>query len=137
MRKLDRLLCASQRWVRARSLLYRLTLGTRLLLAVGFIPTGMVKLLVLSNATATAGAMLFFGIMLNVFGLGSEAGEAHAPVPRQRLGGAPERGAYVAGTPDVTVQSLAGVGHDFNTHFRNHEGRRLMDDWLRSGGLGR
>src|ERR1700749_5079192 len=45
MRNLDRLLCASQRWVRARPLLYRLTLGTRLLLAVGFIPAGMVKLL--------------------------------------------------------------------------------------------
>src|SRR6201986_3150313 len=107
MRNLDRLLCASQRWVRARPLLYRLTLGTRLLLAVGFIPTGMVKLLgrrftlmspesdiglffetlyrsglywhflgltqvaagllVLWNATATVGAMMFFGIMLNVF----------------------------------------------------------------------
>jgi hypothetical protein len=174
MRKLDRLLCAWQRWARARPLLYRLTLGTRLLLAVGFIPTGMVKLLgrrftlmspesgiggffetlyqsglywhflgltqvvagllVLWNATATVGAMLFFGIMLNVFvitlsydfrftpvvtglmllatlylllwdydrlrgvfGLGPEAVEAHAPMPRQRLSGALERGAYVAG----------------------------------------
>ena len=40
----DRLLCALQRWIRSRPLLYRLTLGTRVLLAVGFIPTGMVKL---------------------------------------------------------------------------------------------
>ena len=45
--------------------------------------------------------------------------------------------AYFTGTSDVTVQSLAGVGHDFNTHFRNHEGWRLMDEWLRSRGLGR
>lgn len=174
MRKLDRLLRAWQRWARARPLLYRLTLGTRLLLAVGFIPTGMVKLLgrrftlmspesdigglfetlygsglywrflgltqvaagllVLSNATATVGAMLFFGIMLNVFvitlsydfhftpvvtglmllatlylllwdydrlrsvfGLGAEDAAAREPMPRHRLGGALERGAYAAG----------------------------------------
>ena len=104
---LDRLLCASQRRARSKPVLYRLTLGTRLLLAVGFIPTGMVKLLglrftsmspetaiggffetlyrsglywrflgltqvaagllVLSNRTATVGAMLFFAVMLNVF----------------------------------------------------------------------
>lgn len=44
-RHFDRLLGASQRWARSRPLLYRLTLGTRVLLAVGFIPTGMVKLL--------------------------------------------------------------------------------------------
>lgn len=41
----DRRLCALQRWIRSRPFLYRLTLGTRVLLAVGFIPTGMVKLL--------------------------------------------------------------------------------------------
>jgi pimeloyl-ACP methyl ester carboxylesterase len=45
--------------------------------------------------------------------------------------------AYFNGTSDVTVQALPGVGHDFNTHFRNHEGWRLMDEWLRSRGLGR
>jgi uncharacterized membrane protein YphA (DoxX/SURF4 family) len=45
VRHFDRLLSALQRWMRARPLLYRLTLGTRVLLAVGFIPTGMVKLL--------------------------------------------------------------------------------------------
>lgn len=185
MRRLDRLLCACQRWVRARPLLYRLTLGTRLLLAVGFIPTGMVKLLgrrftlmspesdiggffetlymsglywqflgltqvaagllVLSNATATVGALVFFGIMLNVFvitlsydfhftpvvtglmllatlylllwdydrlrgvfGVGSEAEGELAPMPRQRLGGALERGAYVAGL-------VFGLGFFFGT----------------------
>ena len=45
MSRLDALLLQLQRWVRAKPLLYRLTIGTRLLLAVGFIPTGMVKLL--------------------------------------------------------------------------------------------
>ena len=45
MRRADGLLGALQRRVRSRPVLYRLTLGTRVLLAVGFIPTGMVKLL--------------------------------------------------------------------------------------------
>lgn len=45
MRRADGLLGGLQRRVRSRALLYRLTLGTRLLLAVGFIPTGTVKLL--------------------------------------------------------------------------------------------
>lgn len=185
MRKLDRLLCASQRWARARPLLYRLTLGTRLLLAVGFIPTGMVKLLgrrftlmspesdiglffetlyrsglywrflgltqvvagllVLWNATATLGAIVFFGIMLNVFvitlsydfrltpvitglmllatlylmlwdydrlrgvlGLAADADATREPMPRQRLSGALERGAYVAGL-------VFGLGFFFGT----------------------
>ncbi|HYY98838.1 MAG TPA: alpha/beta fold hydrolase [Pyrinomonadaceae bacterium] len=45
--------------------------------------------------------------------------------------------AFYTGASSVTVQSLPGVGHDVNTHFRNHEGWRLMDEWLRSQGLGR
>lgn len=183
MRGLDRLLCAWQRRVRARPLLYRLTLGTRLLLAVGFIPTGMVKLLgrrftlmspesdvggffetlyrsglywhflgltqvlagllVLWDSTATLGAVVFFGVMLNVFvitlsydfhftpvvtglmllatlylllwdydrlrGLFGFTTETDAtPMPRQRLGGALERGAYAAGL-------LFGLGFFFVT----------------------
>jgi len=44
-RHVDRRLSGLQRWARGRPLLYRLTLGTRVLLAVGFIPTGTVKLL--------------------------------------------------------------------------------------------
>jgi pimeloyl-ACP methyl ester carboxylesterase len=43
--------------------------------------------------------------------------------------------AYFTGASSVTVQTLAGVGHDFNTHFRNHKGWRLMDEWLRSKGF--
>jgi uncharacterized membrane protein YphA (DoxX/SURF4 family) len=45
MRRTDKLLSGLQRRVRSRALPYRLTLGTRVLLAVGFIPTGTVKLL--------------------------------------------------------------------------------------------
>jgi hypothetical protein len=45
VRRADRLLGGLQRRVRSRALLYRLTLGTRVLLAMGFIPTGTVKLL--------------------------------------------------------------------------------------------
>lgn len=45
LRRVDYTLGALQRWMRSRPLLYRLTLGTRVLLAVGFIPTGAVKLL--------------------------------------------------------------------------------------------
>jgi uncharacterized membrane protein YphA (DoxX/SURF4 family) len=104
---MDHYILGLQRWIRSHAILYRLTLGTRVLLAVGFIPTGLVKvlgqrfttmsptsdiggffetlyrsgpywhflgfaqmlagLLVLWPATATVGAVLFFGIMLNVF----------------------------------------------------------------------
>jgi pimeloyl-ACP methyl ester carboxylesterase len=45
--------------------------------------------------------------------------------------------AFFASASSVTVQSLASVGHDFNTHFRNHEGWQLIDEWLQSQGLGR
>jgi len=45
LRRVDHTPGSLQRWARSRPVLYRLTLGTRLLLAVGFIPTGTVKLL--------------------------------------------------------------------------------------------
>lgn len=43
--------------------------------------------------------------------------------------------AFFNSASSVTVQALPGVGHDFNTHFRNHEGWRLMDEWLKSKGF--
>ena len=43
--------------------------------------------------------------------------------------------AFYTSASSVTVQALPGVGHDFNTHFRNHEGWRLMDEWLQSKGF--
>jgi hypothetical protein len=45
MHAIDVLLSRLQHWTRSQPILYRLTLGTRLLLAAAFIPTGMVKLL--------------------------------------------------------------------------------------------
>ena len=48
-----------------------------------------------------------------------------------------QEAAVFTSASSVTVQPLAGVGHDFNTHFRNHEGWRLMDEWLRAQGFGR
>lgn len=104
---MDLILQKFQRWLRSIPFLYRFTLGTRALLAIGFIPTGMVKLLgyrftnmsvesdlgaffetlyqtvpywqfigftqvlagilVLIPATAALGALLFLGIMVNIF----------------------------------------------------------------------
>jgi uncharacterized membrane protein YphA (DoxX/SURF4 family) len=106
MPRFDHHLSILQHRIRSQALLYRLTLGTRVLLAVGFIPTGSVKLLgyrfaymspdsdiggffeilfhsgpywrflgfaqvlagvlVLWPVTATVGALLFGGIMLNI-----------------------------------------------------------------------
>lgn len=63
-----------------------------------------------------------------------QLGEFDGLFPASIAGG---EAAFFTGTSDVTVQPLAGVGHDFNTHFRNHEGWRLMDEWLRSRGFGR
>src|SRR5215207_4301707 len=43
--------------------------------------------------------------------------------------------AFFTNASGVTVQALPGVGHNFNTHYRNHEGWRLMDEWLQSKGF--
>ena len=43
--------------------------------------------------------------------------------------------AFFTSASSVNVQPLPGVGHDFNTHYRNHEGWRLMDEWLQSKGF--
>lgn len=107
MNSVDKLLQKTQCRIRSKPLLYRLTLGTRIMLAIGFIPTGFVKLLgyrftvmsvesdiglffetlyqsglywnflgltqvlagilVLIPSTAAVGALLFFGIMMNIF----------------------------------------------------------------------
>lgn len=104
---IDRFLLRFQRWIRSEPLLYRFTLGTRILLAIGFIPTGIVKVLglpftilgtetltgaffdtlyqsglywqflglaqvlagifMLFRATSAIGAVMFFGIILNIF----------------------------------------------------------------------
>jgi pimeloyl-ACP methyl ester carboxylesterase len=63
-----------------------------------------------------------------------QLGEFDGLFPSSLAGG---EAAHFTGSSDVTVQVLPGVGHDFNTHFRNREGWRLMDEWLRARGLGR
>tara|TARA_R100001143_G_scaffold63450_1_gene70562 strand:+ start:27497 stop:28276 length:780 start_codon:yes stop_codon:yes gene_type:complete len=120
MNKIDHLLQKFQYWIRSKSLLYRFTLGTRILLAIGFIPTGLVKLLghrfssmsiesdvgaffeilyqsglywnflgftqilagvmVLIPATSAVGALLFFGIILNIFVITISYDFAYTPV---------------------------------------------------------
>jgi pimeloyl-ACP methyl ester carboxylesterase len=63
-----------------------------------------------------------------------QLGEFDGLYPGSLAGG---EAAFFTGSSDVTVQALPGVGHDFNTHFRNHEGWRLIDEWLRARGFGR
>ena len=63
-----------------------------------------------------------------------QLGEFDGLFPASLAGG---EAAYFTSAASVTVQPLPGVGHDFNTHFRNHEGWRLMDEWLRAQGFGR
>lgn len=107
MNRIDHFFQKIQLWIRSKPLLYRFTLGIRALLAIGFIPTGMVKLLgyrfttmspesdigaffevmyqsgiywnflgftqvlagilVLIPAASALGALLFLGIMMNIF----------------------------------------------------------------------
>jgi pimeloyl-ACP methyl ester carboxylesterase len=43
--------------------------------------------------------------------------------------------AFYARAASVTVQTIPGVGHDVNTHFRNVTSWRLMDEWIRAAGL--
>jgi pimeloyl-ACP methyl ester carboxylesterase len=62
-----------------------------------------------------------------------QLGEFDGLFPASLAGG---EAAYFTSASSVTVQALPGVGHDFNTHYRNHEGWRLMDDWLRAQGFG-
>ena len=61
-----------------------------------------------------------------------QLGEFDGLFPGSLAGG---EAAFYTGASSVTVQALPGVGHDFNTHYRNHEGWRLMDEWLQSKGF--
>jgi pimeloyl-ACP methyl ester carboxylesterase len=62
----------------------------------------------------------------------AQLGEFDALFPASMADG---EAASFTSASSVTVQTLPGVGHDFNTHFRNHKGWRLMDEWLRSKGF--
>jgi pimeloyl-ACP methyl ester carboxylesterase len=95
----------------------------------------------LPRAQLTAGILASFQFDDAALRVGSvsgpvlvQLGEFDGLFPSSLAGG---EAAHFTGSSDVTVQGLPGVGHDFNTHFRNHEGWRLMDEWLRARGLGR
>lgn len=66
MNKIDQIICKILGWSRQNPLLFRFTLGVKILLALGFIPTGAVKLAGLRFATnldITSGAGEFFEIL--------------------------------------------------------------------------
>lgn len=51
METIDQLICKLLHWARRQPILFRFTLGTRILLALGFIPTGFVKMMGMRFAT--------------------------------------------------------------------------------------
>lgn len=66
MNKIDQIICKILCWARQNPLLFRFTLGVKILLALGFIPTGAVKLAGLRFATnldITSGAGELFEIL--------------------------------------------------------------------------
>lgn len=63
-----------------------------------------------------------------------QLGEFDALYPASLAAG---EAAFFNSASGVTVQSLPGVGHNFNLHYRNHEGWKLIDGWLQTHGLGR
>jgi pimeloyl-ACP methyl ester carboxylesterase len=95
----------------------------------------------LPRAQLTTGILTAFNFDAAALRVGSvngpvlvQLGEFDGLFPASLAGG---EAAFFTGASSVDVQALGGVGHDFNTHFRNHEGWRLMDEWLRSKGFGR
>jgi pimeloyl-ACP methyl ester carboxylesterase len=94
-------------------------------LARGQLTTGILTSFNFDNAALRVGSVT--GPVL------VQLGEFDGLFPASLAGG---ESAYFTSASSVTVQPLAGVGHDFNTHFRNHEGWRLMDEWLRAKGFG-
>jgi len=66
MKKTDQIICCILIWARKKPLLFRFTLGVKILLALGFIPTGAVKVAGLRFATnldITSGAGKFLEIL--------------------------------------------------------------------------
>ncbi|HJQ31153.1 MAG TPA: alpha/beta fold hydrolase [Pyrinomonadaceae bacterium] len=95
----------------------------------------------LARGQLTTGIMVSFSFDQTAMRVGQvtgpvlvQLGEFDGLFPASLAGG---EAAYFTSASGVTVQALPGVGHDFNTHFRNHEGWRQMDEWLRAQGFGR
>lgn len=66
MEAIDQLICKLLYWARRQPLLFRFTLGTRILLALGFIPTGFVKMMGMrfaSNLDVSSGPGQFFELL--------------------------------------------------------------------------
>ena len=116
MSRLDDILLRLQRWARSKPLLYRLTLGTRLLLAVGFIPTGMVKLLGRPFASMDPASPLggFFdtlyqsGVWWQFLGLSQVAAGVLILIPRTATLGA------AMFTPIIVNVFIITISYDFN-----------------------
>lgn len=87
MHPIDAVLLRFHQLVRAQPLFYRLAIGTRLLLAAGFIPTGMVKLL---------GQRFTVMSVETPVGMSDLPRAADVPLRVHRLGRA-ERAVYVIG----------------------------------------
>jgi pimeloyl-ACP methyl ester carboxylesterase len=93
----------------------------------------------LPRGQLTTGIMASFTFDQNAMRVGQvtgpvlvQLGEFDGLFPGSLAGG---EAAFFTSASSVDVQALPGVGHDFNTHFRNHEGWRMMDEWLRSKGF--
>ena len=86
--------------------------------------TGIMPSFVFDNATLRVGQVT--GPVL------VQLGEFDGLFPGSLAG---QEAAFFTSASSVDVQALPGVGHDFNTHYRNHEGWKQMDAWLRSKGF--
>lgn len=104
------------RWVRASPLFYRLSVGTRVLLACGFVPTGLVKLLGRPFAPGMAGPIgEFFDVLYRTGGWWQMIGAAQVLagvlvlVPRLRTVGAVLFLAIMANIVGITVSLNFGL----------------------------
>lgn len=104
------------RWVRASPIFYRLSVGTRVLLACGFVPTGLVKLLGRPFAPGMAGPIgEFFDVLYRTGGWWQMIGAAQVIagvlvlVPRLRTVGAVLFLAIMANIVGITVSLNFGL----------------------------
>lgn len=63
MNKIDQIICKLMCWARSQTFLYRITLGCRIFLAIGFIPTGIIKMMGLRFTSVSTGAGRLFEVL--------------------------------------------------------------------------